>query len=151
MDLVIGIGNDWRGDDGLGPRVVDALSARPGLETMTVHQLVPELAERLRGVDRVLFVDAGAGAETVHLQRIEPTPHRGLGHACPPGALLEWTAMAYERVPQAWLLTVPGVVFEPGTGLSRQAEARVPEAVARIDAWLNAHPQPVAVTNEEEA
>ncbi len=151
MDLVIGIGNDWRGDDGLGPRVVDALAARPDLETMTVHQLVPELAERVQRVERVLFVDAAVGTETVCLQRVEPGPHRGLGHACSPDALLDWTVLAYEHAPEAWLLSIPGVTFDPGTGLSQQAEDRVPEAVARIEAWLSKQPQPVAVTNEEEA
>ena len=151
MDLVIGIGNDWRGDDGLGPRVVETLSARPGLETTTVHQLVPELAERIGAVDRVLFVDAAVDAETVRLQRVEPEAHRGLSHACSPGALLGWTVLAYDRAPEAWLLSIPGTAFDPGTGLSRQAEERVPEAIARIEAWLNAHPHPVAVTNEEEA
>jgi len=151
MDLVIGIGNDWRGDDGLGPRVVDALSARPELETMAVHQLVPELAERVQRVERVLFVDAAVGTETVRLQRVEPGPHRGLGHACAPGALLEWTLLAYERVPEAWLLSIPGARFDPGTGLSQQAEDRLPEAIEVIEAWLDEHPQPVAVTNEEEA
>jgi Ni,Fe-hydrogenase maturation factor len=118
---------------------------------MSVHQLVPELAERIRWVSRGLFVDAAVGAETVRLQRVEPTPHRGLGHVCSPGALLGWTVLAYECAPEAWLLSIPGATFDLGTGLSQQAENLVPEAIAQVEAWLNEHPQPVAVTNEEEA
>ena len=56
MNIVIGIGNELRGDDGIGPRVVDAIPVRAELETMTVHQLVPELADRIRTARCVLLM-----------------------------------------------------------------------------------------------
>lgn len=149
MDIVIGIGNEMRGDDGIGARVVDAIPARSDLETVTVHQLVPELAERIKGARRVLFVDASLGDELC-LAQLEPSDHRGVGHACSPAALLGWTKLAYARVPESWLLSIPGSSFAYGDEPSPQTAARLPEALNRIETWLNQCPEPVFVMSEEE-
>jgi hydrogenase maturation protease len=137
MDLVIGMGNPWRGDDGIGHAVVESVESRPQVKTMAVQQLVPELAEWIRSADRVLFVDASIEAEELTLQRVRPSLHRGLGHACSPGAVLEWTALAYGARPEAWLLQIPAASFGPGAGLSPQLARRVPESAAAVNAWLD--------------
>lgn len=151
MELVIGIGNELRGDDGIGPRVVDAIPARTELETMTVHQLVPELADRIRTARRVLFVDASLDRDDICLSPIEPSMHRGVGHACSPAALLGWTEVAYNEAPKSWLLSIPGMSFETGDELSSRSEALIPEALQRIETWLNEGLEPVLMMNEEEA
>ena len=151
MDIVIGIGNEMRGDDGIGPRVVDAIRPRSDLETMTVHQLVPELAERIQCAQRVLFVDANLAGDDMCLTRIKPSPHRGLGHACSPSALLGWTKLAFDQAPESWLLGIPGSSFELGDGPSPNVAAQIPEALERIEAWLSGSPEPVLVMSEEEA
>ncbi len=58
--LVIGYGNELRGDDGIGPHVVSELAALelPGVLTRIVHQLLPELAAELADTCLVIFVDA---------------------------------------------------------------------------------------------
>ncbi|MCK5828358.1 hydrogenase maturation protease [Candidatus Bipolaricaulota bacterium] len=151
MELVIGIGNELRGDDGIGPHVVDALPDRPDLETMTVHQLVPELADRIRTARRVLFVDASLDGDDVCLRQIEPSMHRGVGHSCSPAALLGWTKFAYAEEPEAWLLSIPSSSFEFGNTLSERTESMIPEAIQRIEAWLNRNTEPALVMSEEEA
>lgn len=58
-DLVIGIGNPLRGDDGVGwwlARRAETLKLTP--RVLRVQQLTPELAEELAGARRVLFIDA---------------------------------------------------------------------------------------------
>jgi hydrogenase maturation protease len=149
MELVIGIGNELRGDDGIGPHVVNALPDRPDLKTMTVHQLVPELADRIRTTQRVLFVDASLDGADVCLRQIEPSMHRGVGHSCSPAALLGWTRFAYAEAPEAWLLSIPSSSFEFGNTLSERTESMIPEAMKRIEAWLNSSTQPAM--SEEEA
>lgn len=151
MDLVIGMGNRWRGDDGVGCVVIEAVPCRPGVETVAVHQLVPELAERIQAAHRVLFVDASTDVQEVTLQRIEPSPQRGLGHACSPGGLLAWTAQAYGAAPEAWLLEVPAATFDLGAGLSPGVARRVPGTVAAVTAWLDRGSCAVQMKNEEEA
>jgi hydrogenase maturation protease len=150
MNFVIGIGNDMRGDDGVGPRVVNAIPSRVDLATMTVHQLVPELAEKIQHAQRVLFVDASM-EDQLRLQQLEASDHRGLGHACSPAGLLGWTKLAYEQVPESWLLSIPGFAFEFGEILSPRTIAYLPEALERIESWLNDCPEPVLMMSEEEA
>lgn len=151
MDLVIGIGNALRGDDGIGPYVVNALPDRPDLETMTVHQLVPELAEKIHAARCVLFVDASLDSDDVCLRQIEPSMHRGVGHSCLPAALLGWTRFAYAEAPEAWLLSIPSSSFEFGNTLSERTESMIPEAMQRIETWLKRSAEPVLVMSEEEA
>ena len=150
MNVVIGIGNELRGDDGIGPRVVDAIEPRANLITMTVHQLVPELAAKIQDAQRVLFVDASLNDE-LSLQQVESSNHQGLGHACSPAGLLSWTKLAYDKAPQSWLLSIPGFAFEFGESLSVQAAALLPEAMRRVESWLHDCPEPVLMMSEEEA
>jgi len=151
MDLVVGIGNRLRGDDGIGPVLADAVPPRTGLETMSVHQLVPELAEQLTQVDRVLFVDAELRIQETSLRTIEPQQHSGLGHACSPQSLLHWTAFAFGRAPAAWLLSVPASRFDHEEALSAEIASRIPVAKQLIEAWLDERGAPDAMTSEEEA
>jgi len=143
MDLVIGIGNRLRGDDGIGPALVESLEERPGLERHVVHQLTPDLAPRFGEADRVLFVDAAIDRRELDLDRLAPSEARGIGHALCPAAFLDLAARLYDAAPPAWLLSVPGSDFEIGEALSPEAAARLPEARRRIEAWLEAGSVPV--------
>jgi len=150
-DVIIGIGNESRGDDGIGPRVAEAVPVRSGLETMAVQQLAPELAERLQAAGRVLFVDARIGGTSIRLDRIGPKVHRGVSHSCSPESLLGWMQLAYETVPESWLLSVPGRSFGMGEGLSASVEAMIPDAVERIETWLDERGRPARTNSEEVA
>jgi hypothetical protein len=90
-------------------------------------------------------------ANVMDLARVEATAHHGLGHACTPGALLGWTKSAYGEAPESWLLRIPATSFEPGSGLSAQAQGQIPEALRRIDVWLAEPMQSAIGTSEEEA
>jgi hydrogenase maturation protease len=136
VDLVIGIGNSLRRDDGVGPRVVEALAAFPSVEACVVCELVPELTLRLRGARRVLFVDAGAGGAETQLGHVTGR-ESGWGHTLGPDGLLELAARAFGSAPDAWVLSVPGFDFGYGEGLSDRAEGFVPQAVERASRWLS--------------
>jgi hydrogenase maturation protease len=136
MDLVIGIGNRLRNDDGIGPTLVECLDGRPGVEAHVVHQLTPELALRLGDADRVLFVDARLDGSGIRLETVAAAPPSGLGHTLTPAGLLDLAARAFGAAPPAWLLSVSGHDFGFGEDLSPGAIARLPEAAQRIDAWL---------------
>jgi Ni,Fe-hydrogenase maturation factor len=58
--LVIGYGNTLRGDDGVGPRVAEAVEQLhlPGVRTLVCPMLTPELADPIARAGRVVFVDA---------------------------------------------------------------------------------------------
>jgi len=151
MDLVIGIGNRLRRDDGIGPALVESLGRRPGVEHHAVYQLTPDLVSRVGEADRVLFVDAAIDGHELRLDRLAPSEARGLGHALMPGAVLHLAARLYGVAPPAWLLSVPGRDFEIGEELSPEATARLPEAMRRLEAWLEAGCVSQLELDEEEA
>lgn len=134
--LVVGVGNDLRGDDGAGRAVVEELAARAvsGMRVIWSHQLVPELAEQIATVDLVIFVDAGhpGTTSTVDVRPLPPgSPSLGAHQAAPAG-LLGLAALAGLPVPQAWLVTVPAHDFGLGTRLSPGTRAAVDDAVIQI-------------------
>ncbi|WP_422126773.1 hydrogenase maturation protease [Thioalkalivibrio sulfidiphilus] len=56
--LVIGIGNAWRGDDGVGAAVVQVLAGTPGIQVARCGGEPAELMQCWAGFDRVILVDA---------------------------------------------------------------------------------------------
>ena len=149
MDVVIGIGNPLRGDDGIGPRVAGELAPTSSVEVRVVHQLTPDMALWLKDAARVLFVDAGVDGEAARVRRIHPSSRGVVGHSLSPEALLGWTEWVYERAPEAWLLAVPGRSFDVAEGLSREVERAVPAAVEAARTWIRG--EPGGRTREEEA
>jgi hydrogenase maturation protease len=139
--LVIGFGNEWRGDDGVGPEVARRIEASqlPGVRVLVVQQLVPELAEALSVVERAFFVDACVGPQPSAIA-VEPLMEDCAislaTHISSPHALLTLSRISYGRSPRAWLVTIEGTRFEPGESLSRIAKCRVRQAVERIAAVL---------------
>jgi len=139
--LVIGYGNALRGDDGIGPRVTEAIAAAnyPGVRVRSVCQLLPELAAEFAEAEMVLFVDALADLSRA---AVELTPVAAgeitnwSTHTADPRTLLALTRAVYGRAPEAWWLTVPGRNFDCGEGLSAIAEEGVHQAIALIKQWL---------------
>lgn len=138
--LLIGIGNDLRGDDGAGPRVARALEARLPWDVRVAHGLAPELADDLAACDVALFVDADADPSLLHpTWRRHPDPIAGaaaappvLGHALDVPGVLRLCAGLHGRVPQAATLSLPARDFGLGEALSPLAEEGVAIAVATL-------------------
>jgi hydrogenase maturation protease len=139
--LLIGYGNDLRGDDAGGKRVADAVAARKlaDVETLAVHQLTPELAATLTNFEWAIFVDAyiATDDQEVGVHLLEPVHTGGItGHTGDPQSLLALTQALYDHCPQAWWVTIPGVNFEVGDSFSLIAEQGVAKALERIDQLL---------------
>jgi hydrogenase maturation protease len=136
--LIIGYGNELRGDDAAGPQIAKAVAAweLPEVRALAVHQLTPELAEALAHAHHAIFVDAqriDAAAADVALHPIAPLdrPHLA-GHVGDPGALLALANAVYGQYPRAFLIAVPASSFQYGAGLSHVASAGVASALRLI-------------------
>lgn len=109
--LVLGYGNTLRGDDGVGPKVADAVQALAlsGVETLASPMLTPELAEPVSRARRVVFVDAAVDApREVQLRPLQPADSSQLmAHAADPRTLLALARDVFGHVPEAWWLTIP--------------------------------------------
>lgn len=121
--LVFAYGNPSRGDDALGPLLIEALERQrnsgslAGVELLTDFQLQVEHALDLIGRERVIFVDAAAsGPEPFAFERLAAEAETGYTtHAMRPGAVLA----VYQRItrappPSAWLLAIRGYAFGLG-------------------------------------
>lgn len=131
--LVVGIGNDLRGDDAAGPMAAVSVACRPGVRVITVHQLTPELSADLARAERVVFVDAEVGVGTAALRPAAPavgggTTGAAITHHATPAGLLALTVEAFGRAPEAWVIGIPAVRFDVGAGLSEAAAAGVARA-----------------------
>ncbi len=156
--LLIGFGNPYRRDDGVGRAVVNALREEQGqpllgplddglegpggeVDSIAVHQLVPEFAELLGPYDLVIFVDAhlGEAAEPIQEARITPALQlSSVTHHLHPATLLELAHRLHGRAPEGVLLSLKGVDFDFGDGLSPETERLVPQAVRRLRALTEA-------------
>jgi hydrogenase maturation protease len=138
--LVFGWGNPGRGDDALGPLLVEQLAElAPGrLECLTDFQLQIEHALDLKGRERVLFVDAAIGLMTpFEVRTLRPAPAAGFTtHALAPEALLRvYRELEGAEPPPCTLLAIRAEHFELGEAPSPLALADLALALAWARAW----------------
>jgi hydrogenase maturation protease len=137
--LVLACGNPSRGDDALGPLLIERLAALPEpvpgvtLELLTDFQLQIEHALDLVGRDLAVFVDAAlTGPEPFDFTPVVADSGASFTtHAMSPGAVLRvFGQIAGVEPPDCWLLAIRGYRFELGEGLSARAQANLDAALA---------------------
>ncbi len=119
--LVVGIGNTLRGDDGVGPFVIDLLRAAraDGLELKTTQAVLPELAGELPGHHAVVFVDADLRAREVTLGPLAPDERERLHRFALARVVKMARALGFGG--RAWICSVPVTSMEAGETLSPEA------------------------------
>jgi hydrogenase maturation protease len=141
--LVIGYGNTLRHDDGVGPRVAEAIEGLnlPGVRTLVCQQLSPEHAEPVARARRVIFVDAAVDKmDCVDFRKLVPGETSQLmAHAADPRTMLALARDVFGHAPEAWWLTIPAVKLGFGTDFSPEAEAGFQTAVAEIRRLVSAN------------
>lgn len=145
--LIIAYGNPLRSDDGVAWRAADILAEKissPAVEILRLHQLAPELADTLRGFDRVIFIDAAFNEDaaiepgTIHVDEIAaqtPDPSR-FSHSFSPQRVLGLAAELYGVEPRAFSVNVQGANFDHGNALSAAVSNTLPELIATIERLL---------------
>ena len=133
--LAIGFGSPLRGDDAMGPVAARRLAER-GFDAIAVHQLAPELAERIAQARAVVFLDADArlapGEVALRRLSVPKATAAPLDHHASPAGLLRLARIAFGAAPDAWLASMGGAAFELGDGLSGPAEQAVERILERI-------------------
>src|ERR1035438_5826200 len=136
--LVIGYGNTLRGDDGVGPRVAEAVGELhlPGVRPLICPLLTPELADPISRAQKVIFVDAAVDApKEVQWRELQPNEtSQIMAHAADPRTLLALSRDVFGRVPPAWWLTIPAVKLGFSEELTPEAQRGLAEAVEKIQA-----------------
>ena len=133
--LILGYGNPGRGDDALGPELVEVIDADglANIECQHDMQLQVEYVTDLQGRELTLFIDADASCDApFHFSRISAEKDDSYtSHAMTPHAVLH----AYRQVfgvdaPPAFLLRIRGYQFELGESLSEAASANLDAATS---------------------
>ena len=135
--LLLGYGNPGRGDDALGPALVEQFQqSKQSKSSQTCFQsdiqLVVEHVTDLKGYDPIVFVDADASCDepfyfsAIHAQKDESYT----SHALTPAALLHVYQQVYQcDAPAAFLLRIRGYNFALGDSLSNQATHNLNAAI----------------------
>jgi hydrogenase maturation protease len=141
-DLVIlGIGNDSRGDDGLGWAFLDALEGDPDIQARLIYryQLMPEDAAEIAQARAAVFVDATKQSldKGFHWQPVTPERQPMVNsHWLPPEAVTGFCVEMQGSCPEAFVLSISGEQWELGQGLSEPARRRLEEALHFFRNWI---------------
>jgi hydrogenase maturation protease len=140
--VVIGVGNEFRHDDGAGLAVAARLGGRvpTGVAVVSCEQESSRLLEAFDGVEGAVVVDAiasGAAPGTLHRFDVGERPlpvrvFRSSTHAFGVGETIE-LARALGSLPQRLLVYgIEGSDFGAGRGLSTPVQAAVESAVRAV-------------------
>lgn len=130
--LLLACGNPSRGDDALGPLLLEALAGQVDpdmVECITDFQLQIEHTLDLQDRQCVIFADASMHDLNFEFTRLVPEPALShTSHALSPAALLGVYRSLHGEPPPAYLLAIGGHSFELGAALSPAAQVNLAEA-----------------------
>lgn len=140
--LVFGYGNLSRGDDAVGPLVLDYLAEHldlSNIELLSDFQLQIEHALDLQDREWVVFVDASVNCpDSFTYTPLTPAQdHSYTSHALSPAALLSvYQTVSTQPLPPCYLLSIQAKDFELGTGLSQRCAANLAKACRFLEIRL---------------
>jgi hydrogenase maturation protease len=132
--LIFGYGNLSRGDDALGPLLLEIIQNRiePGsVEILNDFQLQVEHALDLEDRNLVLFIDASVACKgAFDFRELKPAHDKSYTtHAMSPAAVLQvYQTIKHQNPPPCFLLSIQGEQFELGSALSPKARENLKRA-----------------------
>jgi hydrogenase maturation protease len=150
--LVIGYGNVYCHDDGVALAVINELRRRHGIrelqpdedgldelghevDSIMLHQLVPEVVPVVAKYPCVVFVDAHTGSIPDDVRVIgvqEEYRFHAVTHHMSPGMILNMARETTGGAPSGYLVSVRGENFDFGLGLSDPCRLRADTATREI-------------------
>ena len=148
--VVIGLGNAYRRDDGIGPAVAAAVEALrlPGVQVRRCAVETTAILDAWDGARLAVLVDAAAGDQPGRVRQcsIEEfvEPARLSSHELGLKQTYE-LALALGRAPESVaVVTVDIADIDYGVGLSPAVSAALPEAVVAVHRFLAEHAEEAA-------
>lgn len=147
--LIIGYGNTLRGDDGLGPYIIEQLSMMTGgkfagqASFLSVPQLDIALLPEMCNISNLIFIDArrDESDELVRVEEIRPRDRvqaLHTSHSVGIGVLLRLAVDWYNAAPLCYAVLPKGYDFCIVEGLSDQAKIAADLAIEKVLAILKA-------------
>jgi len=138
--LLIGIGNEYRSDDGVGLVATRKLRALPNAKVIEESGEGMALMEVWKGADTVILLDAvssSAAPGTIHRFEVhaEPIPTKVFNcstHAFSIAEAIELARTLNQLPPRMIVYGIEGKNFAAGVGLSSEVEKAVQDVVERV-------------------
>jgi hydrogenase maturation protease len=149
MSVVIGVGNEFRRDDGVGPAVAERVRSLglPGVQVVTNDGEPARVLEAWTGADIAVVIDAAVLRDPtpghVHRMDVDGLPGAAAAHSSHGLGIPEAVelARALDRMPDRIVFyTVEVSETGFGTGLSAPVAAAVPAVAAAVLRELGRHP-----------
>lgn len=132
--LVICVGNEGRGDDGVARRVAGLLRDVPGIAVLSATALDVAHAEAVSSAARVVFVDAERRSSPA--VRVTPVVAGALStsqtHGLDAAATLGLALALYGSAPEAYLVSLAAPDMGHGDAVSPAAETAIEECVSTV-------------------
>jgi len=141
--LVFAYGNLSRGDDALGPLLLEYIEDKldtTHIELLCDFQLQIEHALDLEKRQLVLFIDASVACKAAFdLSELHPIKDKSYTtHAMSPASVLQvYQSIKKQAPPPCFLLSIQGLSFELGEGLSTQAQTNLQQAQTFVKKLLS--------------
>jgi hydrogenase maturation protease len=137
---IIGIGNTLRGDDGVGAYVCSEIEALnlPGVDTMVVQQLTPDLMEDLQQYKHVIITDASYNCKGFAFYPLEAdeTNAQTSSHAVNASMFYLLFKKIYSKQRSFYICVIEPEDVSIGSGLTISAKANADKAVRAIALWI---------------
>lgn len=140
--LVVGIGNELRGDDAVGMLVIERIRRlnRPYVEAITLSDHLDSLLDLWSNYELVVLVDAirtGAEAGTIFCRDLlrQPLPHTASTtstHSLDPLQLVQMARVLNRCPHRLYLVGIEGYDFAAGASVSHEVHRALPLAVDQI-------------------
>ncbi|MDQ6996450.1 MAG: hydrogenase maturation protease [Mariprofundus sp.] len=145
--LLFGYGNPGRGDDGVGPALIEAMQKHlsdhdrtADIECLTDMQLQIEHITDMVGRERILFIDADMSCEEACSLRplLSEKDDSYTSHAMSPGALIYTYQQIYGTpAPASYVLSIRTYHFELGDDLCEDARQNLCLAIEMAKAFCD--------------
>lgn len=125
--LLVGFGNEYRRDDGLGIRLLDLIDDE--IQKIKIQELSIDILDDIKNFEVVIFVDAALEGEDINFRKIEKEPKFSpLTHHLSPEELLIWAENINKKNYEFYLLSIRGYDFDFGEEISKEGERNLLKA-----------------------
>lgn len=134
--VLVGFGNEYRKDDGLGIKLLDFIEDER-IKKVKVQELSYSILDDIRDFDIVIFIDASIEGEGVIFRKVEKKQKFSpLTHHLTPEELLIWAEFINKKSYEFYLLSIRGYDFDFGEEVSEKAKKNLEKGVNFLKKYI---------------
>lgn len=139
--VVVGIGNELRGDDGAGPEFVRTLKSVRTLKENNIHDIISHfpdlsLAELIKDYDVVIFADVSVDSNKVEIEEINQAKTYSLSHHFSIENIFWFCKKVYNHNLKGYILKIPGYDFGYKKAISEEAKRNIEQAIEIFELFI---------------